>query len=211
MKTALKEIVEDLILATSLISLLCIYIAFKNGNRKNRRAGQRQKSEKPKQAPVEQQNTELLEIEKILQQKEEQSVKKKEQQQLYTENKAKVQTKKTRLKGDGIVHHDDDGHTVIHRENESRQHDKGKLYVDKKPEIRSKSKEYYDSHSDYSYDEEQMNAETAAFSAAIRNKSSLETGSRRRRFRKPALVNGLVMAQLLGKPRALNPYDDNNF
>lgn len=96
----------------------------------------------------------------------------------------------SRVHRDGEAMHDHTGR--IHRENEDLVHDRGKVY--------------YDSRGDYSYDEAKMNAAAAAFNA--RYAQAQPAAKKRVKLKHAALVNGIIMAELLGKPRALNPYEE---
>lgn len=96
----------------------------------------------------------------------------------------------SRVHRDGEATHDHTGR--IHRENEALVHDKGKVY--------------YDPRGDYSYDEEKMNAAAAAFHA--RYAQAQPAAKKRVKLKHAALVNGIIMAEVLGKPRALNPYEE---
>ena len=91
---------------------------------------------------------------------------------------------------DGEALHDHTGR--IHRENEALVHDKGKVY--------------YDPRGDYSYDEAKMNAAAEAFNA--RYAQAQPAAKKRVKLKHAALVNGIIMAEVLGKPRALNPYEE---
>lgn len=93
---------------------------------------------------------------------------------------------------DGEAAHDSTGR--VHREQENLAHDKGRVY--------------YDPRGDYSYDEEKMNAAAAAFSARYAQ-SSAQQAKPRVRLKHAALVRGVIMAELLGKPKALNGGSDN--
>lgn len=93
---------------------------------------------------------------------------------------------------DGEAAHDSTGR--VHREQEVFSHDKGRVY--------------YDPRGDYSYNEEQMNAAAAAFSARYAQRGAQEAKPRRK-FKHAALVNGVIMAEVLGKPKALNGGSDN--
>ena len=95
-----------------------------------------------------------------------------------------------RVHRDGEAMHDHTGR--IHRENEDLVHDKGKVY--------------YDPRGDYSYDEAKMNAAAAAFNA--RYAQAQPAAKKRVKLKHAALVNGIIMAEVLGKPRALNPYEE---
>lgn len=96
----------------------------------------------------------------------------------------------SRVHRDGEALHDNTGR--IHRENEALVHDKGKVY--------------YDPRGDYSYDEAKMNAAAAAFNA--RYAQAQPAAKKRVKLKHAALVNGIIMAEVLGKPRALNPYEE---
>ena len=97
----------------------------------------------------------------------------------------------SRVHRDGEAMHDHTGR--IHRENEALVHDKGKVY--------------YDPRGDYSYDEAKMNAAAAAFNAHYAPQAQ-PAAKKRVKLKHAALVNGIIMAEVLGKPRALNPYEE---
>lgn len=97
----------------------------------------------------------------------------------------------SRIHRDGETLHDHTGR--IHRENEALVHDKGKVY--------------YDPRGDYSYDEAKMNAAAAAFNARYAQQAQ-PVAKKRVKLKHAALVNGIIMAEVLGKPRALNPYEE---
>ena len=97
----------------------------------------------------------------------------------------------SRVHRDGEAMHDNTGR--IHRENEALVHDKGKVY--------------YDPRGDYSYDEAKMNAAAAAFNAHYAQQAQ-SAPKKRVKLKHAALVNGIIMAEVLGKPRALNPYEE---
>lgn len=97
----------------------------------------------------------------------------------------------SRVHRDGEAMHDQTGR--IHRENEALVHDKGKVY--------------YDPRGDYSYDEAKMNAAAAAFNAHYAQQAQ-PAPKKRVKLKHAALVNGIIMAEVLGKPRALNPYEE---
>lgn len=96
----------------------------------------------------------------------------------------------SRVLRDGEAMHDHTGR--IHRENEDLVHDRGNVY--------------YDPRGDYSYDEAKMNAAAAAFNA--RYAQAQPAAKKRVKLKHAALVNGIIMAEVLGKPRALNPYEE---
>lgn len=97
----------------------------------------------------------------------------------------------SRVHRDGEALHDHTGR--IHRENEALVHDKGKVY--------------YDPRGDYNYDEAKMNAAAAAFNAHYAQQAQ-PAAKKRVKLKHAALVNGIIMAEVLGKPRALNPYEE---
>lgn len=97
----------------------------------------------------------------------------------------------SRVHRDGEAMHDHTGR--IHRENEDLVHDRGKVY--------------YDPRGDYSYDEAKMNAAAAAFNAHYAQQAQ-PAAKKRVKLKHAALVNGIIMAEVLGKPRALNPYEE---
>lgn len=97
----------------------------------------------------------------------------------------------SRVHRDGEAMHDHTGR--IHRENEDLVHDKGKVY--------------YDPRGDYSYDEAKMNAAAAAFNAHYAQQAQ-PAPKKRVKLKHAALVNSIIMAEVLGKPRALNPYEE---
>lgn len=96
----------------------------------------------------------------------------------------------SRVHCDGEALHDHTGR--IHRENEDLVHDRGNVY--------------YDPRGDYSYDEAKMNAAAAAFNA--RYAQAQPAAKKRVKLKHAALVNGIIMAEVLEKPRALNPYEE---
>lgn len=97
----------------------------------------------------------------------------------------------SRVHRDGEALHDHTGR--VHRENEALVHDRGKVY--------------YDPRGDYSYDEAKMNAAAAAFNARYAQAQPAPK-KRRVKLKHAALVNGIIMAEVLEKPRALNPYEE---
>lgn len=96
----------------------------------------------------------------------------------------------SRVHRDGEALHDHTGR--VHRENEALVHDRGKVY--------------YDPRGDYSYDEAKMNAAAAAFNA--RYAQAQPAPKKCVKLKHAALVNGIIMAEVLGKSRALNPYEE---
>ena len=96
----------------------------------------------------------------------------------------------SRVHRDGEAMYDHTGR--IHRENEALVHDKGKVYYPR---------------GDDSYDEAKMNAAAAAFNAHYEQQAQ-PAPKKRVKLKHAALVNGIIMAEVLGKPRALNPYEE---
>lgn len=97
----------------------------------------------------------------------------------------------SRVHRDGEALHDHTGR--IHRENEDLVHDRGNVY--------------YDPRGDYSYDEAKMNAAAAAFNAHYAQQAQ-PAPKKCVKLKHAALVNGIIMAEVLGKSRALNPYEE---
>lgn len=102
-----------------------------------------------------------------------------------------------RQSSQGVVHDGtrvrrDDG-SRVHRDGEALVHDRGKVY--------------YDPRGDYTYDEAKMNAAAAAFNARYAQQAQ-PAPKKRVKLKHAALVNGIIMAEVLGKPRALNPYEE---
>lgn len=102
-----------------------------------------------------------------------------------------------RQSSQGVVHDGtrvrrDDG-SRVHRDGEALVHDRGKVY--------------YDPRGDYSYDEAKMNAAAAAFNAHYAQQAQ-PAPKKRVKLKHAALVNGIIMAEVLGKPRALSPYEE---
>lgn len=126
-----------------------------------------------------------------------------EQQKIYVDKAAAAKEERVNPeRGDKQrVHYDEEkqheGKGRIHRDGENLQHDKSKLYRDPR--------------GDYSYDEEKFNLEAAAFSARLARPQ--EMLKPKAKMKHAALVNGFIMAQLLAKPRAEQPYgcEENYF
>ena len=96
----------------------------------------------------------------------------------------------------------------IHRDGEELAHDsKGRVHRDGEAFTHDKGKVYYDPRGDYSYDEAKMNAAAAAFNAHYAQQAQ-PAPKQRVKLKHAALVNGIIMAEVLGKPRALNPYEE---
>lgn len=188
---------------SDLIPLLFVLVMLANVflDRRNRRRRQR---ELPQEQPQEQQPTQAeqqtqakpkdiaAEFERRLKKTtEEAQARKRQSSQGVVHDGIRVRRDDdSRVHRDGEAMHDHTGR--IHRENEDLVHDKGKVY--------------YDPRGDYSYDEAKMNAAAAAFNA--RYAQAQPAPKKRVKLKHAALVNGIIMAEVLGKPRALNPYEE---
>ncbi len=186
-----------------LIPLLFVLVMLANVflDRRNRRRRQR---ELPPEQPQEQQPTQAeqqtqakpkdiaAEFERRLKKTtEEAQARKRQSSQGVVHDGTRVRRDDgSRVHRDGEAMHDHTGR--IHRENEDLVHDRGKVY--------------YDPRGDYSYDEAKMNAAAAAFNA--RYAQAQPAAKKRVKLKHAALVNGIIMAEVLGKPRALNPYEE---
>lgn len=188
---------------SDLIPLLFVLVMLANVflDRRNRR---RRQCELPQEQPQEQQPTQAeqqtqakpkdiaAEFERRLKKTtEEAQARKRQSSQGVVHDGIRVRRDDdSRVHRDGEAMHDHTGR--IHRENEDLVHDKGKVY--------------YDPRGDYSYDEAKMNAAAAAFNA--RYAQAQPAAKKRVKLKHAALVNGIIMAEVLGKPRALNPYEE---
>ena len=188
---------------SDLIPLLFVLVMLANVflDRRNRRCRQR---ELPQEQPQEQQPTQAeqqtqtkpkdiaAEFERRLKKTtEEAQARKRQSSQGVVHDGTRVRRDDgSRVHRDGEALHDHTGR--IHRENEALVHDKGKVY--------------YDPRGDYSYDEAKMNAAAAAFNA--RYAQAQPAAKKRVKLKHAALVNGIIMAEVLGKPRALSPYEE---
>lgn len=110
----------------------------------------------------------------------------------------------------GVVHDGtrvrrDDG-SRVHRDGEALHDHTGRIYRENEDLVHDRGKVYYDPRGDYSYDEAKMNAAAAAFNA--RYAQAQPAAKKRVKLKHAALVNGIIMAEVLGKPRALNPYEE---
>lgn len=110
----------------------------------------------------------------------------------------------------GVVHdgtrvrHDDDSR--VHRDGEAMHDHTGRIHRENEDLVHDRGNVYYDPRGDYSYDEAKMNAAAAAFNA--RYAQAQPAAKKRVKLKHAALVNGIIMAEVLGKPRALNPYEE---
>lgn len=115
-----------------------------------------------------------------------------------------------RQSSQGVVHDGtrvrrDDG-SRFHRDGEALHDHTGRIHRENEALVHDKSRVYYDTRGDYSYDEAKMNAAAAAFNA--RYAQAQPAPKKRVKLKHAALVNGIIMAEVLGKPRALNPYEE---
>lgn len=116
-----------------------------------------------------------------------------------------------RQSSQGVVHDGtrvrrDDGNRV-HRDGEALHDHTGRIHHENEAIVHDKGKVYYDPRGDYSYDEAKMNAAAAAFNAHYAQQAQ-PAPKKRVKLKHAALVNGIIMAEVLGKPRALNPYEE---
>lgn len=174
----------------NLIPLLFVLVMLANVflDRRNRRRRQR---ELPQEQP--QETAEPTQAEQQTQAKPDDIAAEFERRLKKTTEEAQA---RKRQSSQGVVHDGtrvrrDDG-SRVHRDGEALVHDKGKVY--------------YDPRGDYSYDEAKMNAAAAAFNA--RYAQAQPAPKKRVKLKHAALVNGIIMAEVLGKPRALNPYEE---
>ncbi len=188
----------------NLIPLLFVLVMLANVflDRRNRRRRQR---ELPPEQPQEQQPTQAeqqtqakpkdiaAEFERRLKKttEEAQACKRQSSQGVVHDGTRVRRDDGSRVHRDGEAMHDQTGR--IHRENEDLVHDRGKVY--------------YDPRGDYSYDEAKMNAAAAAFNAHYAQQAQ-PAPKKCVKLKHAALVNGIIMAEVLGKPRALNPYEE---
>lgn len=184
---------------SDLIPLLFVLVMLANVflDRRNRRRRQRELPQEQQPTQAEQQTQAkpkeiAAEFERRLKKTTEESqARKRQSSQGVVHDGTRVRRNDdSRVHRDGEAMHDHTGR--IHRENEALVHDKGKVY--------------YDPRGDYSYDEAKMNAAAAAFNA--RYAQAQPAAKKRVKLKHAALVNGIIMAEVLGKPRALNPYEE---
>lgn len=115
-----------------------------------------------------------------------------------------------RQSSQGVVHdgtrvrRDDDSR--VHRDGEALHDHTGRIHSENEDLVHDRGKVYYDPRGDYSYDEAKMNASAEAFNA--RYAQAQPAPKKRVKLKHAALVNGIIMAEVLGKPRALNPYEE---
>ena len=184
---------------SDLIPLLFVLVMLANVflDRRNRRRRRQQRQELPQEQPEAQaeQQTQAkpkdlaAEFERRLKKTTEaaQARKRQSSQGVVHDGTRVRRDDDSRVHRDGEAMHDHTGR--IHRENEALVHDKGKVY--------------YDPRGDYSYDEAKMNAFNAHYA-----QQAQPAAKKRVKLKHAALVNGIIMAEVLGKPRALNPYEE---
>lgn len=189
---------------SDLIPLLFVLVMLANVflDRRNRRRRQR---ELPQEQPQEQQPT----------QAEQQTQAKPKNLAAEFERRLKKTTEEAqarkRQSSQGVVHDGtrvrrDDG-SRVHRDGEAMHDHTGRIHRENEALVHDKSKVYYDSRGDYRYDEAKMNAAAAAFNAHYAQQAQ-SAPKKRVKLKHAALVNGIIMAEVLGKPRALNPYEE---
>ena len=186
-----------------LIPLLFVLVILANVflDRRNRR---RRQQELPQEQPQEQQPT----------QAEQQTQAKPKDIAAEFERRLKKTTEEAqarqRQSSQGVVHdgtrvrRDDDSR--VHRDGEALHDHTGRIHSENEDLVHDRGKVYYDPRGDYSYDEAKMNASAEAFNA--RYAQAQPAAKKRVKLKHAALVNGIIMAEVLGKPRALNPYEE---
>lgn len=189
---------------SDLIPLLFVLVMLANVflDRRNRR---RRQQEQPQEQPQEQQPT----------QAEQQTQAKPKDIAAEFERRLKKTTEaaqaRKRQSSQGVVHDGtrvrrDDG-SRVHRDGEALHDHTGRIRRDGEALVHDRGKVYYDPRGDYSYDEAKMNAAAAAFNAHYAQQAQ-PAPKKRVKLKHAALVNGIIMAEVLGKPRALNPYEE---
>ncbi|WP_304253902.1 hypothetical protein [Phascolarctobacterium succinatutens] len=189
---------------SDLIPLLFVLVMLANVflDRRNRR---RRQQEQPQEQPQEQQPT----------QAEQQTQAKPKDIAAEFERRLKKTTEaaqaRKRQSSQGVVHDGtrvrrDDG-SRVHRDGEAMHDHTGRIHRENEDLVHDRGKVYYDPRSDYSYDEAKMNAAAAAFNAHYAQQAQ-PASKKRVKLKHAALVNGIIMAEVLGKPRALNPYEE---
>lgn len=186
-----------------LIPLLFVLVMLANVflDRRNRR---RRQQELPQEQPQEQQPT----------QAEQQTQAKPKDIAAEFERRLKKTTEEAqarqRQSSQGVLHdgtrvrRDDDSR--VHRDGEALHDHTGRIHSENEDLVHDRGKVYYDPRGDYSYDEAKMNASAEAFNA--RYAQAQPAAKKRVKLKHAALVNGIIMAEVLGKPRALNPYEE---
>lgn len=95
----------------------------------------------------------------------------------------------------------------VHTDTEAQHEMHGRVHRDKEAFAHDKGKVYYDPRGDYSYDEAKMNAAAAAFNARYAQEEPVR--KLRVHLKHKALVQGFIMSEVLAKPRALKPYEED--
>lgn len=186
-----------------LIPLLFVLVMLANVflDRRNRR---RRQQELPQEQPQEQQPT----------QAEQQTQAKPKDIAAEFERRLKKTTEEAqarqRQSSQGVVHDGTrvrrDDYSRVHRDGEALHDHTGRIHSENEDLVHDRGKVYYDPRGDYSYDEAKMNASAEAFNA--RYAQAQPAAKKRVKLKHAALVNGIIMAEVLGKPRALNPYEE---
>lgn len=192
---------------SDLIPLLFVLVMLANVflDRRNRR--RRRQQELPQEQP--QETAEPTQAEQQTQAKPKDIAAEFERRLKKTTEEAKAR-KRQSSRESGVVHdgtrvrRDDDSR--VHREGEAMHDYTGRIHRENEDLVHDRGKVYYDPRGDYSYDEAKMNAAAAAFNA--RYAQAQPAAKKRVKLKHAALVNGIIMAEVLGKPRALNPYEE---
>lgn len=187
---------------SDLIPLLFVLVMLANVflDRRNRRRRQQELPQEPQSTQAEQQTQAKP---KDLAAEFERRLKK-------TTEEAQARKRQSSREG-GVVHDGtrvrrDDG-SRVHRDVEALHDHTGRIHRENGDLVHDKGKVYYDPRDDYSYDEAKMNAAAAAFNAHYAQQAQ-PAAKKRVKLKHAALVNGIIMAEVLGKPRALNPYEE---
>lgn len=191
----------------NLIPLLFVLVMLANVflDRRNRRRRQR---ELPQEQP--QETAEPTQAEQQTQAKPRDIAAEFERRLKKTTEEAQARKRQSSREG-GVVHdgtrvHRDDG-SRVHRDGEAMHDHTGRIHRENEALVHDKGKVYYDPRGDYSYDEAKMNVAAAAFNAHYAQQAQ-PAPKKRVKLKHAALVNGIIMAEVLGKPRALNPYEE---
>ena len=185
---------------SDLIPLLFVLVMLANVflDRRNRRRRQR---ELPQEQP--QETAEPMQAEQQTQAKPKDIAAEFERRLKKTTEEAQA---RKRQSSQGVVHDGDDG-SRVHRDGEALHDHTGRIHRENEALVHDRGKVYYDPRGDYSYDEAKMNAAAAAFNAHYAQQAQ-PAPKKRVKLKHAALVNGIIMAEVLGKPRALSPYEE---
>lgn len=194
---------------SDLIPLLFVLVMLANVflDRRNRRRRRRQQRELPQEQP--QETAEPTQAEQQTQAKPKDNIAAEFERRLKKTTE-EAQARK-RQSSQGVVHDGtrvrrDDG-SRVHRDGEALHDHTGRIHRENEDLVHDRGKVYYDPRGDYSYDEVKMNAAAAAFNAHYAQQAQ-SAPKKRVKLKHAALVNGIIMAEVLGKPRALNPYEE---